>query len=135
MGTCAACYNGTRFSFHYSNGKYLGKTLSLCPYWISSTNCFWCCFQSLISFPLAHFKSYNITATHVANGSFAEHYWSRKLAVIHSYTNSWQLFTPKKKFTYTLTIKVTQPQIINILNQLPSLQPPQITYNATTHVT
>jgi len=60
MGTCTACYHGTRFSFHYSNSKYVRKTPSHYSYSISSTDCFWCCFLSLISFPVAPFKNYVI---------------------------------------------------------------------------
>jgi len=46
----------------------------------SLQNCFCCCFQSLISFPVAQFKNYNVITTHAATGSFAEHYCSKQIS-------------------------------------------------------
>jgi hypothetical protein len=104
MGTCAACYHGTRFSFHSSNSKYASKTPSL-PFSDHFNKLF------IVLLP--------ITFQSLPNGAIRElkfHYETCGQSIIcwtlleqissHAYVSSKHLLTPKKNSLYTLTIEI-----------------------------
>jgi len=119
MGTCAACYHGTRFSFHYWNSKYVRKHLPTTLIRSLQQTTFGAASYHLFLSQYRNSSAILSFKTHVANGSFAEHYWRKQISsnsLVYEFVTT---VSTTEKFTYTSTFTVTQPALLS----------------ATTHVT